>query len=86
MKQPNNSPYHIGKQIIVIYGGINNFLKEVPVDQVVRWEQELVKFIDINASEVLEEIVQKKKIDDDLEAKIKEVLTSFTDVFQVEEV
>jgi F-type H+-transporting ATPase subunit alpha len=86
IKQPNNSPYHIGKQIIVIYGGINDFLKEIPVDQVVRWEQELVKFIDINATEVLEEIVQKQKVDDDLEAKIKNVLTSFAEVFQVEEV
>jgi F-type H+-transporting ATPase subunit alpha len=84
MKQKENSPYQVSQMIIVIYAGLNDYLAEVPVDQVVRYEAELVDYLDAQYSDIYTDIVSQQKMTEDIEARIKKALDSFKDVFSVE--
>ena len=45
LKQGQYQPLHEVDQIIVIYAGTKGFIDKVPVDQVGRWEKELLEFV-----------------------------------------
>ena len=45
LKQGQYQPLHEVDQIIVIYAGTKGFVDKVPVDQVGRWESELLEFV-----------------------------------------
>ena len=47
-----------------------------------RYEAELNDFVNANYSSVVDELSDKKKIDDDLKAKIEETLNAFKEVFK----
>ncbi len=84
LKQPQNAPYHIGKTIIVAYAGINGYLKDIAVPKVVAWETKLLKHIELNHNDLLEVILEKQKIDDELEGKIKALLVEFNEIYKSE--
>ncbi|MGL1935581.1 MAG: F0F1 ATP synthase subunit alpha [Fibrobacterales bacterium] len=84
MKQNENSPYQVSQMIIVIYAGLNNYLAEVPVDQVVRYEKELVDYLDGQHSDIYTDIVTQQKMTEDIEGRINNALKSFKDIFNVE--
>jgi F-type H+-transporting ATPase subunit alpha len=84
LKQPQNAPYDIAKTIVVIYAGVNNHLNDLPVDSIVRFEQELLAYIDNGNDEVIKEINDKQKINSELETKITALISGFKDIFQAE--
>src|SRR5262249_6873180 len=43
LKQPQYSPLQMEEQVVVIYAGTRGYLDKVGVDQVVRYEQELLR-------------------------------------------
>ncbi len=83
MKQKENAPYQVSQIIIVVYAGLNDFLVEVPVDQVVRYEKELLEYLDANCSDIYTDINDRKKLDDDIEDRIKKALNAFKDMFVI---
>jgi F-type H+-transporting ATPase subunit alpha len=85
LKQPQNAPYDIAKTIIVIYAGTNGYLKEVPVKDVTRYESELLAYVDASHADVIQKINDRKKIDDEIDGRIKELLSSFGRLFQPSE-
>jgi F-type H+-transporting ATPase subunit alpha len=46
LKQPQNTPLPVYKQILSLYSGINGYLSEIPVDQVSHYERKLFGFLD----------------------------------------
>ncbi len=84
LKQPQYKPLPVGKQILVIYAGVNGYLDVYPVDRCRKYEEELYKFVDARYPEVLKEIEEKKVIDDALKEKIDKVLKEFEKIFKAE--
>ena len=84
LKQPQYKPLPVGKQILVIYAGVNGYLDVYPVDKCRKYEEELYKFVDARYPEVLKEIEEKKVIDDALKEKIDKVLKEFEKIFKAE--
>ncbi len=83
LRQGQYSPYRISKTILVIFAGSQGFADEIPVNQIERYEAEMLQFIDARYGKMLDEIEAKKKLDDDLTGRMKAALTEFSKQFIV---
>ncbi len=82
LKQPPFSPLPVEKQILIIYAGNNGYLDDIAVEHVQKFEQELYKFVEAKFPDLLPEIKEKKKIDDELKAKMDNAIQEFKKVFK----
>ncbi|RLJ70226.1 ATP synthase F1 subcomplex alpha subunit [Hydrogenivirga caldilitoris] len=77
LKQEPYNPLPVEKQIVAIFAGTNGYLDDLPVESVRKFEKELYVFLDNERPEILQEIREKKALDDELKGKIKEALDAF---------
>jgi F-type H+-transporting ATPase subunit alpha len=82
LKQPNFQPVPIERQVIAIWAGTNGYLDDIPVEDVRRFEGELLEFMDANAPEVGEHIRTNGDLPDEIEAKLREAVEQFRDRFR----
>ena len=76
LKQPQYSPYPVEEQVVSFYTVINGFLDDIAIADVRRFEKELITEMR-NTTTILDEIVEKKSLDKELEAKIVEAIVAF---------
>jgi len=76
LKQPQYSPYPVEEQVVSFYTVINGFLDDIAIADVRRFEKELITEMR-NTTTILDEIVEKKSLDKDLEAKMVEAIVAF---------
>ncbi len=81
LKQEPYSPIPVEKQIIAIYAGTNGYLDDLPIDSVRKFEKELYVYLDKERQDLLQEIREKKALDDQLRAKIDSALKDFKSKF-----
>jgi F-type H+-transporting ATPase subunit alpha len=81
LKQGQYSPVPVEKQILAIFAGTNAFLDDLPIEQCREFERELNKFIENAHPAILQEIREKKIIDDKLKATMMSVLKEFKERF-----
>jgi F-type H+-transporting ATPase subunit alpha len=82
LKQPQYSPLSMEEQVIVVYAGTRGYLDKVAVDQVGRFEAELLRVLRSEHQALLTSIRTTKDISKDgIEAKIKDVLDAFVKSF-----
>ncbi|MBC7925782.1 MAG: F0F1 ATP synthase subunit alpha [Bryobacteraceae bacterium] len=84
LKQPQFQPLPFEKQVLIVFAGTNGVLDDLPVEHVRRFESELYNFVENAHPQVLTDIREKKAIDDNLKAKLKDVLKEFKDRFTAE--
>jgi len=76
LKQSQYNPYPVEEQVISFFMVINGLLDSIDLADVRRFEGELLTDLR-NNSEILKEILEKKALDKDLEAKIKQAVEDF---------
>ena len=81
LKQGQYSPMPVEKQVIALYAATRGFIDDIPVEDVGRFEKELLNHISLNAPEVGESIVKEKKITPENEAALKKVINNFKQTF-----
>jgi F-type H+-transporting ATPase subunit alpha len=54
LKQPENSPLRVDQQIAIIYLGVNNLLRKVPVNKVKEFETEFLEHLEANHKDALD--------------------------------
>jgi F-type H+/Na+-transporting ATPase subunit alpha len=81
LKQNQYEPLSVEAQILSIFAGINGYVDDLPVDQVRRFEQGLIKYFDQEAMDLKKEVAAKKTMDKDLTDKIKKALDQFKQEF-----
>lgn len=81
LKQAQYSPLKVEEQILVIYTAVRGFLTDIPVDQVVNFQRDFLKFMNSNHPEVGQAIAQQKKLDDALEASINKAIEEFKSTY-----
>ncbi len=82
LKQGQYVPMPVEKQIIEIFSAINGYLDELPIKRVQDFLNELQLFIESKYPDILKDIVSKKKLDDDLTAKLKKAIEEMKQSFQ----
>lgn len=81
LKQPQYSPLQMEEQVVVIYAGTAGYLDGIAVKNVGRFEEELLRHVDGDHADLLATIRDEKKMSDESEAKLKDILTNFTKNF-----
>jgi F-type H+-transporting ATPase subunit alpha len=83
LKQDQYSPVPVEKQVISIFAGTNDYLENIEIDDIKRFEEELLEYMDVNYPEIYKEIREKKVLSDELLDKIKSALDEFAGKFKV---
>jgi F-type H+-transporting ATPase subunit alpha len=77
LKQGQESPVEVERQVVVIYAATNGFLDRCPMNAIGDFEKKMLAFIEQKAPEVFTEIATQKKISDELFGRLKALLTDF---------
>ena len=75
LKQAQFSPLNLAEQVAVVYAGVKGLIDEVPVEDVTKFASELREYLKLNKSDFIDEILKEKKLNEGLEATLKEVIT-----------
>ncbi|KAI9292431.1 ATP synthase F1, alpha subunit [Neoconidiobolus thromboides FSU 785] len=82
LKQPQYKPLPVEKQVAIIYAGVNGFLDKIEVSKVVDFENAFLPHITENHSDILEAIRVEGKLSEEVEKKLRNVITEFIKTFQ----
>jgi F-type H+-transporting ATPase subunit alpha len=82
LKQDQYQPVPVEKQIIIIFAGINGFLDDIPNDKIKLFESQLYKFMDENYLKLVQDIKNKKDLDEKSIEELKRAITHFKNEFQ----
>jgi len=81
LKQDQFQPLPVEKQVLIIFAGTNGFLDGLEVSDCRRFERELYEFMDTNYGALLQKIVKKKALDDELREEMKQALKAYRERF-----
>ena len=84
LRQPQYSPYPVEEQVVSIWAGTNGKLDEVAVEDVLRFERELLDYLGRN-TEVLSQLKATNVLDDDTVKALDEGVEKFKLEFQTGE-
>jgi F-type H+/Na+-transporting ATPase subunit alpha len=84
LRQPQYSPYPVEDQVVSVWAGLQGLMDEVPVDDVLRFEQEMLEYLRHHGS-ALRNIRETKNFDDDTAAGLREQIAEFKKGFQTSE-
>ncbi|SOB90102.1 ATP synthase F1 subcomplex alpha subunit [Ureibacillus xyleni] len=79
LKQDLNKPIKVEKQVTILYALTRGFLDDIPVQDIVRFENELYSWLDVNHTKVLDHIRTTKDLpaDDEMAAALNEFKKTF---------
>ncbi|GAA6211815.1 MAG: ATP synthase subunit alpha [Methyloligella sp.] len=81
LKQPQYAPLQVEEQVVVIYAGTNGYLDDLPVGDVGRYEEELLRHFRDEKKDILDTIRNEKKLSDETMEKVKATVEAFTNNF-----
>jgi F-type H+-transporting ATPase subunit alpha len=84
LRQPQYSPYPIEEQVVSIWAGTNGKLDEVAVEDVLRFERELLDYLG-RSTKVLSTLRDTNVLDDDTVAALESAVDDFKKEFQTGE-
>ena len=77
LKQPQYQPMPTQEQVVSMYAATRGFMDDVPVASVQAFERDFLDFIRSAKSDILDDIVARKVLDADLEARLKDAILEF---------
>lgn len=80
LKQPQASPYSVAQQVVSIWAGTNGFLDDIPVNEVARFERELLDYLGSN-TDVLATLEATGVLEKETEDALRTGVTSFLNSF-----
>ncbi len=81
LKQPQYSPLQVEEQVVVIYAGVNGYLDPIPVSDVGRFEEELLRHFRDDQADILSTIKEEKALSDETSNKLKAAVDAFAKNF-----
>jgi F-type H+-transporting ATPase subunit alpha len=77
LKQPQYSPMSLGKQASILYAVTNGYLDDVPVEDVMGWEEKFHRFMETRHPEIEKTINADHEIKAETEENLKAAITEF---------
>lgn len=81
LKQPPYSPVPLSKQVVTIYAVTNGYVDDLAVDQVRKFEADLLTHLETKYPEVLESIDRDKQVSDQVAETLKGAITELKATF-----
>ena len=82
MKQPQHQPLSVAEQVAVIFAGVKGYLDDVPVNKIVHFERDLLKFMHEGHGSLLERINTTGQLPDEDEKALADAIVSFGETFK----
>jgi F-type H+-transporting ATPase subunit alpha len=79
LKQPQYQPMDVASQVLVIWTATNGHLDDVPVENVRRFEADLLRFVENSHPGLLSNIREKKSLTDEIKTDLTTILKDFKD-------
>jgi len=81
LKQGQYSPLTVSEQVVSIYAGVRGYLDKVAVNDVVRFETEVLNEMRSSHAELLDAIANEKELSKENDEKLKSILDNITEKF-----
>lgn len=81
LNQGQYNPMPVENQIMILYAGVNNHLMEIPVAKMNAFEKDFLEFMDTHHRDIGRDILEKKKLDDELKEKLNSAIDEFKKIF-----
>lgn len=81
LKQDQYSPLEVGKQIIILYAAVNDFLSDIKVSDIKRFEKEFLEYVDTHHREIEKSIITGKTLTDEIKSMLEEAIVEFKKIF-----
>jgi len=81
LKQKQYASMDVYDQVIQLFTAKNRTFKNVPIDRIGEYEEQLVEFMHQKHQDLIDSIKESKSISSETDAKLKEVITNFTNDF-----
>ena len=82
LKQPQYSPLPMEEQVISIYAGVNGYLDKVSIENISKFETNLMNLIKSSHKDILKSIRDEKALTDSTEEKLKKAIEEFLKTFE----
>ena len=77
LKQAQYSPLLVQEQVMVIFTAVRGFLADIPVERVVEFHNDFLKFMRAQHPDIGAKIAEQKKLDDAIEADLSKAIEEF---------
>lgn len=81
LKQLQYEPMNIGKQASIMYAVTNGYLDDIPEESIREFEIGFHRYMESSQSAVIDAILEKKEIDDEIAASLTAAITEFKKTF-----
>ncbi|MBX7366789.1 F0F1 ATP synthase subunit alpha [Clostridium chauvoei] len=81
LKQDQYSPMPVEKQIVILYATVHDFLSDIKVEDVRRFERELLEYADTHYRDLLKAIVEEKVLSDEVKFELDKCIIEFKKLF-----
>tara|TARA_Y100000746_G_scaffold91301_1_gene77597 strand:- start:170 stop:1708 length:1539 start_codon:yes stop_codon:yes gene_type:complete len=82
LKQPQYSPLPMEEQVISIYAGVNGYLDKVSIENISKFETDLMNLIKSSHKDILKSIRDERSLTDSTEEKLKKAIEEFLKTFE----
>lgn len=74
LKQPQYKPMPVEDQVLILYALNNDYLKDIELSRILKFQNDLIKYVDSHAAHIKDEIRETGEISDELEKEIDAVI------------
>ena len=86
LKQSQYSPLSVEQQVVVIFSGVNGFLDEIDLQDITKFESDLLNSLKTNGKEILSAIETEQTISDKLKPKIEDFISNISQKYKKESI
>jgi len=81
LKQGQYEPMPVEKQVVVVFAAVNGLLDDIEAEKIKEFEKKYLEFMADKYQDVLDKIIEKKDLDEEIEKKLKESVEEFKKIF-----
>ena len=82
LKQSQYSPLSVEQQVVVIFAGVNGYLDEIDLQDITKFESDLLSSLKTEGKEILSAIESEQTISDKLKPKIEDFITNISQKYK----
>ena len=81
LKQPQYQPMDVEKQVLIIWAATNGFTDDIAIEDIRKFEAEVLSFIENSHPAVLQKLREKKAITDEIQTDLEQSLKDFKETW-----
>ncbi|MNM43572.1 ATP synthase subunit alpha [compost metagenome] len=81
LKQAQYKPMDVEKQIMILYSAVNDFLSDIKVSDIKKFEAEFLEFMDTHHREIGKAIIEQKVLSDEIKTGLESAIFEFKKMF-----